>query len=82
MHVLLRLTPADSSPDSQPRSPHYGEGQYTAPAVLFAFLIGLQCCISTLRLVYGGLLILRRSNALEAGVSKIHPRAMQGMPRV
>ncbi|KAH7916885.1 hypothetical protein BV22DRAFT_1042515 [Leucogyrophana mollusca] len=62
MHNSRRLTPADGSPDSQPRSPRYAEGQYTTPVVLPAFLIGLQCCMSTLRLMYGALLTLYLSH--------------------
>ncbi|KAH7917117.1 hypothetical protein BV22DRAFT_1135684 [Leucogyrophana mollusca] len=53
------------SPDSQPRSPRYAEGQYTVPVVLLAFLIGLQCCMSTLRLIN------TLSSALEAGIPTI-----------
>ncbi|KAH7917562.1 DUF580-domain-containing protein, partial [Leucogyrophana mollusca] len=58
-YVLERLTPVHGSPDSQPRSPRYAEGQYTVPVVLLVFSIGLQCCMSTNAL----------SSALETGVS-------------
>ncbi|KAH7917381.1 hypothetical protein BV22DRAFT_1042377 [Leucogyrophana mollusca] len=41
---------------SQPLRPYNAEGQYTTPVVLLAFLIGLQCCMSALRLMYGATL--------------------------
>ncbi|KAH7917099.1 hypothetical protein BV22DRAFT_1026970, partial [Leucogyrophana mollusca] len=44
------------------RSPRYAEEQYITPIVLPAFLIGLQCCMSTLRLMYSALLMLYLSN--------------------
>lgn len=62
-HVFLVTAPSFNS-----------SGQYTAPVLLFAFLIGAQCCkswvhISNVRLNYPSDPALTLSSAIEAGVS-------------
>ncbi|KNZ80543.1 Protein PNS1 [Termitomyces sp. J132] len=57
-------------------SPSYNvDGSYTAPVLLFAFLIGTLCCMCTVSteypLVKSSTLALTLSSAIEAGVSTI-----------
>lgn len=83
-YLYLRLT-----------HPSYNtDGQYTAPVVLFAFLIGLQCSLTLSSAIEAGVstifvglaedpqVLAMRAPALFAMIAERYPRVVQGVPRV
>ncbi|KAL4073935.1 plasma-membrane choline transporter-domain-containing protein [Scleroderma yunnanense] len=70
------------------------EGQYTAPVVLFAFLIGLQCSLTLSSAIEAGVstifvglgedpqVLAMRAPALFDMIAQRYPRVVQGVPRV
>ncbi|KAH7924270.1 DUF580-domain-containing protein [Leucogyrophana mollusca] len=70
------------------------EGQYTAPVVLFAFLIGLQCSMTLSSALEAGVstifvglgedpqVLAVRAPALYGMIAQTYPRVVQGVPRV
>ncbi|KAG6333629.1 hypothetical protein ID866_5454 [Astraeus odoratus] len=83
-YLYLRFT--DPSYNSQ--------GQYTAPVVLFAFLIGLQCSLTLSSAIEAGVstifvglgedpqVLEMRAPALFAMIAERYPRVVQGVPGV
>ncbi|KAF8844322.1 DUF580-domain-containing protein [Paxillus ammoniavirescens] len=69
-------------------------GQYTAPVVLFAFLIGLQCSLTLSSAIEAGVstifvglgedpqVLAMRAPALFGLIAQRYPRVVQGVPRV
>ncbi|KAI6040322.1 plasma-membrane choline transporter-domain-containing protein [Pisolithus marmoratus] len=70
------------------------QGQYTAPVVLFAFLIGLQCSLTLSSAIEAGVstifvglgqdpqVLAVRAPPLFAMIAERYPRVVQGVPRV
>ncbi|KAF9241572.1 plasma-membrane choline transporter-domain-containing protein [Melanogaster broomeanus] len=70
------------------------DGQYTAPVVLFAFLIGLQCSLTLSSAIEAGVstifvglgedpqVLAWRAPALFAMIAQRYPRVVEGVPRV
>ncbi|KAI6134513.1 plasma-membrane choline transporter-domain-containing protein [Pisolithus thermaeus] len=70
------------------------QGQYTAPVVLFAFLIGLQCSLTLSSAIEAGVstifvglgqdpqVLAMRAPPLFAMIAERYPRVVQGVPRV
>ncbi|KIJ18726.1 hypothetical protein PAXINDRAFT_167282 [Paxillus involutus ATCC 200175] len=69
-------------------------GQYTAPVLLFAFLIGLQCSLTLSSAIEAGVstifvglgedpqVLAMRAPALFGLIAQRYPRVVQGVPRV
>ncbi|KIP11620.1 hypothetical protein PHLGIDRAFT_63436 [Phlebiopsis gigantea 11061_1 CR5-6] len=67
------------------------DGQYTAPVVLFAFLIGLQCSLTLSSAIEAGVFVglgedpqvlAIRAPALFGLIAATYPQVVQGVPRV
>lgn len=74
--------------------PYNAEGQYTAPVVLFAFAIGLQCSLTLSSTIEAGVstifvglaedpyVLSERAPQLFGMIAERYPRAVEGVPRV
>ncbi|KAJ3546584.1 hypothetical protein NM688_g5499 [Phlebia brevispora] len=70
------------------------DGQYTAPVVLFAFLIGLQCSLTLSSAIEAGVstifvglgedpqVLAIRAPELFGLIATTYPQVVQGVPRV